>query len=389
MSTTAAPLSQKNILEKVAARRALINKQSSDGATPTDPTNQGTTSIPKQPDAENSSATGSPPSGNTNADNPPLTDSKILAETQPSQSGAGHVPSTQSGNALESGGTAALDKSANFLKNVSSVVAQRRAELNAKSAGAAPAPAAAPAHAAAPAAASDMDVKQANELFRQIGALVSGDEEGRTLVNRLIVKQAGINQAQQMLHDTAMATEVYAKFAAAEHERNVQAAADQQYYDAQLASLPPGAQQAVIKLAGFLQKESANFTHPDDYFWYCKGAAAGQDMAAMAGGDPAMMAGGAPPEGGMPPEGGAPQLPGGDGTPTPEDVMEMLEALVQSGQITPEQAQELMTQLAQEMGGGGGEGAPPTDAPPAEAPPEEKAASAARIALGADVLAAA
>lgn len=364
-------------MAKVAARRQAA-KKSSDGSTPTDETNKGTVTIPKQPEAENPLQTGAPPAGQSNAANPPLTDSQVMAQTQPSQSGSGHVPSTQSGNSLENAGTSALDKSAAFLSGVGALVAAKRQELAGapkEAAAATPAPAA---PAAAPASTDDAALKQANELFRQIGALVTGDEEGRELVNRLIVKQAGITQAQQMMTDAAIASDTYARYAAAEYEAQQKAAAEQHYYDQQMAALPPAKQAAVIKMSGLLHKESVNFTHPDDHFWFCKGAAAGQDMAAMmdGGGDA-----GAPPPGGD--AGGDMQVPGGDGTPTPEDVQEMLEALVQSGQITPEQANELMNQLAQEMGGGGAAGAPPEDAPPSE---EQKQASAALAALGADTL---
>ena len=53
---------------------------------------------------------------------------------------------------------------------------------------------------------------------------------------------------------------------------------------------------------------------------------------------------------------------------------EILAALVQQGVITPEQAEQLMAQLVQELGGAGApDGAPPAaDTPPSE---EEKAAS--------------
>lgn len=71
-------------------------------------------------------------------------------------------------------------------------------------------------------------------------------------------------------------------------------------------------------------------------------AAGGGDPAMMAaGGDPAMMAAG----GGDPVAGGAP--------PSIEEILAEIEAALQSGAITPEQAEEIIQILSAEMGGGG------------------------------------
>jgi mono/diheme cytochrome c family protein len=59
-----------------------------------------------------------------------------------------------------------------------------------------------------------------------------------------------------------------------------------------------------------------------------------------AGGDPAMMA-----AGGDPAAGGAP--------PSIEEILAEIEAALQSGAITPEQAEEIIQILSTEMGGGG------------------------------------
>lgn len=78
---------------------------------------------------------------------------------------------------------------------------------------------------------------------------------------------------------------------------------------------------------------------------------------------------GAPPEGAMPPE-GAPA----EGEVSEQDILAVLEALVQSGQLPPEEAQQILEQL---FGGAGG-GAPPMpeggEAAPAEETPEAKEA---------------
>jgi len=84
--------------------------------------------------------------------------------------------------------------------------------------------------------------------------------------------------------------------------------------------------------------------------------------------------------------GGEPQIPGGGETPSPEEIVQVLQAMVQSGEIDEATAQQVLQILAE----GGGEGAPegsPEDQDPAgaegapaesedEVPEEVKAASA-------------
>lgn len=364
--------SSNELMLQVQEKRKLLLKKAAENGTPADPTNNGVTAIPRDANANDPNKTGAPNS-NTLPESGSPTDSKILETTKPSPSGEGHVPSTTDGNAIDASGTdklkeAAMASSGQFASKWQALMANAK-----QAASGAPAAAAAPA-AATPAGSPQENqeaIKKADALFASVGAMVLANEEGQRLVTDLITKQASAQQAQLMLHEAAVATDVYAKQAAylqaVEEERAKQAAA----VAAQFEALPPAEREVLTKLATFQQADSALFTEPTDAFYWTKGA--GAAMAAMDG-----MPGG---------EGGAPggemgPMPGGDGTPTPEDAVEILQQLVQQGIITPDQAQQLLEQLTQEFQGGapGGDGA----APEAQTPPseEEKAASALLKAAG-------
>lgn len=375
-------------LKKLVADFIAVKKAADAGA-PSDPDNTGTVTIPVQPDAENPKAIGVPASGANKPDAKP-SDSVITAGNQPAPSGSGTVPACENGTAADTAATGSLatatSKSANLLKRLGDLQARsKQAQANLGTGATAATPdtakqAAAPAIAAqqpTPAQGDEL-MKQAAAAFQNIGEIVAGTAEGRQLVENILIKQAGEVQAVQMLKEAAVAADVYAQAGRLyEEEAQKQAAVDaamQEHFE----KLPPAKQASLVKLAKLAQHDAQSFEHADDHYWYTKGAAAmeaGMEAAMPPGG-----AGGEPDMDNM-------QLPGGEGGQPPiEELMGIIEMLVQSGKLTPEDAQALVQEI---MGGAGGAppeggmppeagGAPPADIPPAEA---EKAASA-RKALG-------
>lgn len=95
-----------------------------------------------------------------------------------------------------------------------------------------------------------------------------------------------------------------------------------------------------------------------------------------ADGDPMAAMGGAPPPEAMPPEGAAPAGPeggaGGDPQQLLQQIVQDLQAAVQGGMMTEQQAQEVLSELA----GGGAGGDPAAQGAPAPAPTPDPAAGA-------------
>lgn len=347
-------------------------KKAADAGAPKDPTDAGTVAIPKQPDAEDPNKIGVPASGKN-----PTTDTDRAAllteKTNPAQSGSGTVPSTTDGTGADAAATAALAKSAALKTKMASLLAAAKTQL---ATGAAPTQpdaekAAAAAAAAAqpvvdPAALTEDAVKQASEFFRNIGEMLCGTEEGRVLVRDTLIKKAGDEQALNMIKEAAWASDVYAQLGAFQQEQMAKEAAENELLKEALAQLSPQEQATLVKMASIQEQDAKLFQSPDDAWWYAKGAAAMQEAL--------------PPEGGaMPEDMSQMAMPGGDGMPPPEELAQIIQMLVESGKLTPEQAEQLIQELMAEGGGG----APPEGGTP---PPmtEDPAAKAAAQALGCD-----
>jgi hypothetical protein len=373
-------LSSQDLRNRVAEFRAQ-RKQAADSGAPQDPTLAGVTTIPVQPDAENPNKLQTPGANGTNKKDAQPSDSLLTTDTNPSPSGSGAVPSLTNGTAADTAATGviatATSKSAGFLANLKSLSAKStelHAQLHGKQASA-PAPAVTPTPAveAVPAGSLEDALKQASEVFASVGELVCGDADGKRLVEQLLIKQAGQVQALQMLKEAEIAADVYARAGAIHEEQRAKQAAEDAAFQQYFGNLTPLEQHRITKLAAIQEQDAQFLASEDDAFWYTKGAAAAQaamDQAEAAGAepDPSQMA-----------------MPGGDGgMPPPEEILQILEMLVQSGKISPEEAQQLMQEIMGAEGGAPPEGAPPEGAVPegGDIPPsEEEKAAAARLAL--------
>lgn len=356
-----------NLKANIAATKAAALKKATDSGAPADPTDAGTVAIPKQPDAEDPGKIGAPPGSksNTNPTDDTNRQSIGLDQTKPGPTGT-DVPAVADGTAADAAATASMGKSAALLNNI----AATRAKLGlpaTKGASAAAAPAA-PAAGAAPAAAGAAEntnvtvegaMKQASEIFRQVGEIVCETEEGRAMAQQLIAKKAGQNRALELLQQSKQAAVVYERAGAMYAEEQQKRAAEEQAVVRAFEALPPAKQAMARKLARITQAEK--FNSPDEYAWFIKGAAMMEDaLAAQGGGDPA---------GG----GGAPDLSqlgmdGGDGELSPEAMLQVIEQLVAQGILPEEEAQKIVQQL---LGGGGdAAGGDPSGAPGGDAPPQ-------------------
>jgi hypothetical protein len=382
-----------DLVKMAQAFKAQRRKAAADAGAPADPTDAGTASIPVQPDAEDPSKNGIPPGGksNTNPTDDTNVDSKITSQTNPAESGSGHVPSTENGTAQDEAATKAakaLQSGRTLLQNLQ---ARFTGNKSAADASTAQTPPAAPVNKGGnpdPALAEPEAVaKMASELFPQIGMMICGDVEGQAFLNTFLQKKAGEAMANDMLTKAATANAFYERQWLVEREQQAKQAAEQEAFNQAFAALSPREQEISIKLASLYQQEQANMNCPADRFWFEKGAAAFADMQSAAGGPSAE------------PDMSQASMPGGDGTPTPQDLLELLANEVQSGQMTPDEAEKAMSILSAVLGhdGGGaaggdggslgGDTSSGADASSSGGGDESsKSASAALKALGADTL---
>lgn len=227
--------------------------------------------------------------------------------------------------------------------------------------------AATPAAAAAPAVqATDDEVNKAATIaLAQIGLALLADQEGRDMVQAHIIKQAGQAKAIELMQDAANAEQFYAAVGAAEQEKQAAAIATQKQVAKALEHATPEQRTIFHKMAHIYNQESQHFADVTDDFWFQKGA--GAMDAALAGGGAA---------GGPPPEGEVPPMPGGDGSVAPEDIIMLVQQMLESGEITEEQAMQILQEAGVELpGGAAGGGAPP----PEEAAAMGEAAKAASV----------
>ncbi len=358
---TKAPRSASELAE---ATRQFVNQKKAglkkaETTNPTDPEDKGKVSIPVQADAEDTKKLGLPKSNDAvNSAEPGANaapnDSKTTQETNPAPSCAGTVPSTTDGKAEDE---RISNKLASLKQRMSAFLSGDKTASTA-----APAVAATTADAATPEVTEDI-LKQAHDIYAHIGGLVCADAEGRKFVENLIYKQAGELQAAEMLTNVKQAAEIYEHVSqVAAYEQQKQAAENEQVnhlLQTKFASLSPAEQDFSLKVASSLVDAHAKgevASQLEEAFWV-KGAAAAE---AMLGGENPDAAG---------------AIPGGDGAPTPEMIMQAIAEAVAAGEITEEEAQQLLQQLGVDPAAmQGGEGAP-------QPSPEELAAMEAEAQL--------
>lgn len=364
MSTPILSLAQ--LQEKVAAFKAASVP------VPADPTENTNVAVPSTAADTEPKKLNTPPGQQSNStDGGKQGDAIVTSATTPAGVLQGNAVSTENGTAADAAMTTALGKSANLLEKMKQAAATAKGEPVKAAAASTPAAAATPAATSTPELTDEEAVKAATALFARIGEFMYASESGKQAIEFELTKAAGMEKAATMLSDAAIAASVYEQLGAeqyAEQVKQASAIAYQQQEQERLAqhilNLPVEKQNQLVKLAHIQQHDlSQPGMTQDDGYWYAKGAAAMEAMPPEA----------APGPDGAAAPGGEPQMPGSGEMPTMEQLAQLLQELVQSGQITPEQAEQLAQQLMQE--GGGGDPAAAGGMPPGAEDPAAKEAS--------------
>lgn len=349
MSTTPSkPVS--SLLERARAKAASA-KKAGIGSIPEDPT-KSPASIPPADPASPSLPSQSKP---TNTDGAPVT-TVPAPETKPAISGEGKVPNPTPGPDTQTTDQSTLlkearAKAASLLAGVAGIHKQAAAQ--------AAAPAAAAAAPAAPAAAAEKqaaaeNVELTDSYHAKIASIMLGSEKGRQLVCEHLEEVIGRVDAMELVKSAAVMHQQFEQIGAEQlaHQEQV-LLAEQQLHQEKVAfaqayaAMTPEQQAVVTKIQDNIKEASARIADlPEAEIlqqWIIKGASDAGMMMDQGGM-------GAPP----PPEGGE-----GGGEMGVEQLVQLIQQLVQSGEISPEEAQQVVELLAQELGAGGG-------APPAE-----------------------
>jgi len=337
-----------------------------------DPTNAGTVTPPAHPDGDDPSKTGLPSQQKpVNKDNG--TDIPGNAAGKPGGAGE-NAPSpaktVQAGSEKTAGALAGLGAS---LRHLASADHSKSA---AAPAAAAPAPAAAaapasPKSAAAPAGAATDAPAGIDQIYVKIASELAATEEGRALLASHLERRLGQEVARDLLKSAAEAHAV-------EQEQLVKLAAAQEAHGLFVEVLCHSIEKRASTKRDDTWKKAAaeahlarldaipQLNHPLLKAAYAQGV---DDAGAMVGA-----------------EGDVGALPGSEGTQiNPEEIIALIQQMVESGEITAEEAQQILTELGAQGGApAGGEGAPaegPSDEEIAKMPPAEKAAALATRAI--------
>ena len=359
MSTSTAPHSVSSILERARAKAAAV-KQAGIGSIPSDPT-QSSASIPPADPARPEMPAQAKPSNTDGAAVKPVPQ----PETAPAISGEGKTPSPADASNLPAVGP---DGSVDTLLKQAKVKTQALLALvGANKQAAAPAPVvapAAPAAAGAPAAPAAQPEKKAaaeagtveltDAYHSKIASIILATEEGRQYVAETLERAIGRVDALELVKSASAMQEQFEHIGAEQlaWQEKVAAAEQQLLQEKQafaqaFAALTPEQQAITVKISDNIKLAAAKLqTVPGGDIlqeWLVKGAA---DAGAMMD------------QGGM----GAPPPAAGDasgGQAGIEEIVAMIEQLVQSGEISMEEAQQIVQLLASEAGGdAGGEASP-------------------------------
>lgn len=325
-----------------------------------DPNEQGTMTPPDHPDGDSDKKKNMPPSTeNASHEGEALTDK----DTNPSSTGS-HVPGpVTDGNTKEDAATSPTVPLSKIATQVQGVMAGIAALRN-KSA-AASAPAATPAAKAAAKAASNdsvaSDIEFTPEFHIKLASLIMETEEGVKFAADILRKAAGAEKAQELISSALEQQGIAMQYAAAYDEQEKMASYMEAQREAEFNAIYKSAsveERAQMDKFASVHGQVLQILPTDfEKYAYMGGADAAAGMmdqeAAMPPGE----------EAGPPPGGG--EEPLGD-----QDVVAIIEQLVQSGQITEEEAMAIVEQLQ----AGGGEGGMPPEGAEGEPSPEEMAA---------------
>lgn len=400
------PRNYASVLSRVQAfQKAATEKAASSHAKGTDvadPTNKGSASIPT--DAEATNAKSNLPENkenNTSSEGTNLEDKN----THPTSTGK-NVPKTQDGNKKEDVSSptdplskiaARVSKIANSLKTAGAVKVPEKDEAEkpvkkpkVDSVEGAPdsqenkaVTTKETAKGAKDAEALAADISP--DALLKLASTIIATEGGLEAIEPILLKAAGQEAARQIMEAAA---ENHSQFVqrAAEYDLLAKQAAQHEAYihysmNEILKSASANDQDMIVKYAHTHDQGLSQYTHPwlkQAYMQGAEDAAAMEDSAAAMGGDPAAAAaaGGDPAAMGGDPEGA---LPGAEGPASIEQIAQILQMMVESGEIDEATAVGILEELA----GGGAGGAEGGD--PAAAGQE---AEAAAMAGGADPAAA-
>ncbi len=332
-----------------------------------DPTNKGNVTAPGNP-----LTAAAVPSGYTN-DNSVDHYRNIIKVTDPNGTGQGEYITPRNGNSVDASATsptASLDKIAN---NLSEAIKNLRAKQAAEQQ-----------DVQIPAGFSNND--DVMRKLANLGQFMLGTEEGQRAVARELEKERGIKeaaamiaQAQQQAAQYEMQKRAYAEqMAAAEYQQAMEKqAAEQQFME---------------KYAAYCESTHRTWLDglrtPLEKMAYMQGAVDGEQaaQAMAAGGEPAIDGSEGDlsdddviqiiqemvQSGQIAPEEAEAILQQAGNEPSPEAIAEALRQLVESGQVSPEEAQAIAEQI---LGGG----AAPEEEVPAEAPMEDPAVKTASV----------
>lgn len=267
--------------KSAAARAGMLAKQAA-APTATDPTDQGEVSIPSAGDGANRSALNLPENSCNCGE--AKKQHNLLNVTKPNGVGQGSYITPQNG-------TAQNDAVTSFTAPLDKLAEASRDLFNA-------------AQADVPMQAADLNDVTLMRKLASIGEVMMGSEEGQRAVAAMLEKEAGMQEAQNIINETSnmMYDDQMQKMAAA----------------AEFEKYAAACQMAHAHWLGMLQTDLEKMA-------YMQGAADGQAAAeaAAAGQDPGAME---------------------DGALTEEEVAQTLQQMVQQGIISEEQLQALLQQ---------------------------------------------
>lgn len=274
-----------------------------------DPTNKGNVTAPGNP-----LTSAAVPSGSRN-DNDVDHFRNIIKVTDPNGTGQGEYITPRNGNAVDAAATsptASLDKIAANLKNaIQNLQAKQAAEQK---------------DVQIPAGFSN-DTEVMRKLAN-LGQFMLGTEEGQRAVVRELEKERGIKEAAAMIAQAQQQAAQYEMQKRAYAEQ-VASAERQQALEKQAAQ-----QQFMEKYAAYCESTHRTWLDglrtPLEKMAYMQGAVDGEQAAqAMAAG-------------------GEPMIDGANGDLSDEDVIQIIQEMVQSGQIAPEEAEAILQQAGNE-----------------------------------------
>ena len=197
------------------------------------------------------------------------------------------------------------------------------------------------------------DIQPNPEFLFKLASTILETEGGLEAVEPILRKAAGIEAAQEIITKAASAYDMYVEEGYQQHLMH-KAASDQQNHffnglNEMFKQASAEERETIVKIANMHEAELSKITHPILKQAYMQGSMDAAAMQDSGGGDPQdPMAGG-----------GAPAIPGGEGgEPSPEQIVELLQAMVQSGEIDEQTASAIVQELIQATQGGGAGGDP-------------------------------